>query len=475
MKIKILMLAGIIACFTAGNLLFADEEDNTITSSETGVVTLPVSEDETIFPEDNDLGDFSEADLKEFDRELLFDLKTATESETAFETFDEAKERERNNRALDPVVEHFQTAFEEKYAGVELSIEPGGEPILYIKGEMTPDMYKQLQALSPDRPIKVVDQRQFSEGQLVEKNNQVFDWLRENGHEKIKGGVDITNNRVQAFVGVEKGEVFIMPADLKEGVEILTGAVVVNDLKAHGGMELWDDDRNYTKRLCTAGFTTLTWDRRRGISTAGHCFKDEIKKSFPNNNFEINVIVHGSTEHDIKEEKHIYSSYGDIGWFSINDPSVHLGPKFYYKKGYGGRMSSRDVDAFKRASAIRKGEYICKYGFTTNYSCATIVDLNNYCGVSRGLVVLDGVQAGGGDSGGPVFKSKTAYGSMTSLCSYRVDVPNNAHHYDTYFTPIERLRLVGASVLTTATDIPDDEPEECVPVIWDPDKCKITL
>lgn len=77
----------------------------------------------------------------------------------------------------------------------------------------------------------------------------------------------------------------------------------------------------------------------------------------------------------------------------------------------------RSITATKSRTSQTVGEYVCKYGITTGYTCGYISDknfkpsspsnaLSTYIRVHR-----DGVNLSeGGDSGGPWFNSNTGYG-----------------------------------------------------------------
>lgn len=200
------------------------------------------------------------------------------------------------------------------------------------------------------------------------------------------GGLDLRANRA---------EIYVRPARAAAARAVLASApgqaeVVLAEHLAvpehtddlHGGLHL---------STCTSGFTVKNSSGSRGITTSAHCG---------------NTQSHDGKALNFRSER-IGGSY-DIQWH--NRSGATFSPTFWSGSAH------RSVTGTRSRSNQSVGDYVCKYGKTTGYTCGYI-ETKSYCydGACTWIRVgRDGYNLSeGGDSGGPWFNSGTAFGSHT--------------------------------------------------------------
>src|SRR3954447_22326284 len=213
------------------------------------------------------------------------------------------------------------------------------------------------------------------------------------------------------------GEVILLvtPADAKQfGIDpIRTRAeqvggvpvrVVVNELRESnmgvdgGGRVEGISSATGRRSLCTSAFS-VTDGEIGAVTTAAHC-PDQLTY----------IDRDGSTV-----ELPMIGSWG-LGYqdVQLNGSPVALQPLFYSNRGAG---TLRRVTTWRNVASTRAGDFVCHYGESSGYSCAT-VELTNYappgdlCGgpCSPTWVTVKGPNCIPGDSGGPVFSGDVAFG-----------------------------------------------------------------
>lgn len=139
---------------------------------------------------------------------------------------------------------------------------------------------------------------------------------------------------------------------------------------------------------CTSGFGTRRLsDGMRGISTAGHCDDDQTDDGF-------GLFYKGGYE----------GVHGDFQW--------HTGPKTENDNFYSGSSGSTEVN-MRDVSGIGSpvvGQSLCRNGVTSHKDCQEVRKLNVCSGGECNLVQMGADLSAGGDSGGPVFWGRYAYG-----------------------------------------------------------------
>ena len=180
--------------------------------------------------------------------------------------------------------------------------------------------------------------------------------------------------------------------------------VVVNELResnmgVDGGGRVEGVSRITGRRsVCTSAFA-VTNGETNAMTTAAHC-PDQLTY----------IDLDGSTV-----ELPMIGSWG-LGYqdVQINGSPLPLQPLFYSNRGAG---TLRRVVAWRNVASTRAGDFVCHYGESSGYSCAT-VELTDYappgdlCGgpCSPAWVTVKGPSCIAGDSGGPVFSGDVAFG-----------------------------------------------------------------
>ncbi len=152
------------------------------------------------------------------------------------------------------------------------------------------------------------------------------------------------------------------------------------------------------RALCTAGFV-VTDGTRTGIATAAHCPDELSYIDRDGSSVALPFIVQSGL------------GYQDV---QINLAPDAPEPYFYSNRGAG---TLRRLVSWRNAASTRAGDFVCHYGESSGYSCAT-VELTDYappgtlCGgpCSPSWITVKGPGCIPGDSGGPVFSGGVAYG-----------------------------------------------------------------
>lgn len=149
---------------------------------------------------------------------------------------------------------------------------------------------------------------------------------------------------------------------------------------------------------CTTAFV-VTNGEQNAISTAAHCPDQLSYIGRDGSRVELPMIGSWGT------------AYRDV---QINGTANSPDPAFYSDRGSN---SLRNVATWRNLASTRAGDFVCHYGESTGYSCAT-VELTDYappgelCGgpCSPTWVTVRGPSCMPGDSGGPVFSGDIALG-----------------------------------------------------------------
>jgi len=216
--------------------------------------------------------------------------------------------------------------------------------------------------------------------------------------------------------------------EVKNKVKIIQVEALAEDCTdIYGGLSL---------RNCTSGFAVKKWDLWswswiKGITTAGHCSNTQ---SYNGNNLPF-------------QSQNWAGSY-DIQWHTA--PGYTVTNKIQ-SQSWG---STRTITAKKSRNNQQIGEYVCKYGMTTYYTCGyicskdfnpqtqqnnvpTFILVNNTAGWN--------VLASYGDSGGPWFKGNTAYGTLKGVFT---SGPNAG---DAYYMAVNYVESgLGVTVITSS-------------------------
>jgi hypothetical protein len=183
-------------------------------------------------------------------------------------------------------------------------------------------------------------------------------------------------------------------------VRVVVNALNETNMSVDGG-GLVEGVSSITKRRsrCTSGFV-VTNGEINAITTAAHC-PDQLTYIEPDGSSSPTLPMIGSWG----------LGYRDV---QINGSPNSPEPLFYADRGAG---SLREVETWRSVASTRAGEFVCHYGESSGYSCAT-VELTDYappgalCGgpCSPTWVTVSGPSCIPGDSGGPVFSGAVAFG-----------------------------------------------------------------
>lgn len=202
----------------------------------------------------------------------------------------------------------------------------------------------------------------------------------------VRFGIDAIRSRAEQVGGVPV-RVIINPLH-ETNVSIVGGGRVE-------GLNVLTNRRN----RCTSGFV-VTNGEVHAITTAAHC-PDQLTYIDRDGNSSPTLPMIGSWG----------LAYRDV---QINGSADSPEPLFYANRGAG---SLRDVETWRSLASTRAGDFVCHYGESSGYSCAT-VELTDYappgelCGgpCSPTWVTVNGPSCVPGDSGGPVFSGDVAFG-----------------------------------------------------------------
>jgi streptogrisin C len=152
------------------------------------------------------------------------------------------------------------------------------------------------------------------------------------------------------------------------------------------------------RNLCTTAFV-VTNGETNAITTAAHC---------PDN---LSYVDRDGTTVTLPMIGSWGAAYRDV---QLNGSPNSPEPLFYSNRGAG---TLRRLVSWRNVASTRAGDFVCHYGESSGYSCAT-VELTDYappgdlCGgpCSPTWVTVKGPNCLAGDSGGPVFSGEVAFG-----------------------------------------------------------------
>jgi hypothetical protein len=198
-------------------------------------------------------------------------------------------------------------------------------------------------------------------------------------------GVDVIRRRAEQVGGVP--------------VRVVINELIESNMSVDGGgrvegLNLLTNRRN----VCTTAFV-VTNGETNAITTAAHCPDELTYVDRDGNTVTLPMIGSwGAAYHDVQ----------------INGSPDSPEPLFYSNRGAG---TLRRLVSWRNVASTRAGDFVCHYGESSGYSCAT-VELTDYapsdllCGgpCSPTWVTVRGPSCIAGDSGGPVFSGSIAFG-----------------------------------------------------------------
>jgi len=209
--------------------------------------------------------------------------------------------------------------------------------------------------------------------------------------------LDVRSNRIAVYVidaNAAQAQLDAAQLELPPGAEFV---------EVDGLMTLTADiSGGYPLSACTSGFS-VTFGSYTGITTAGHC-----------------PPVPGTQQQYFGGVLLPYQSGATSGPYDVQ---WHTVPGYTATNNiFIGEGGYRDIFRYKSRLAQTPGDWVCKYGMATLYTCATIID-NQFRPNTARLTnpTATYIRAGDsgerttdeGDSGGPVFFGSTALGTVT--------------------------------------------------------------
>lgn len=200
-----------------------------------------------------------------------------------------------------------------------------------------------------------------------------------------KFGLDAIRSRAEQVSGVP---VRVTINELNESNMSVDGGGRVEGLNLQTGR----------RNLCTTAFV-VTNGETNAITTAAHC-PDELT-----------YVDRDGTSTTLPMIGSWGAAYRDV---QINGSSNSPDPLFYSNRGAG---ALRSLASWRNVASTRAGDFVCHYGESSGYSCAT-VELTDYappgdlCGgpCFPTWVTVKGPNCVAGDSGGPVFSGDVGFG-----------------------------------------------------------------
>jgi hypothetical protein len=336
------------------------------------------------------------------------------------------------------------------------------KPVFRVVVRFVGDAKAQLAKYTQD-PLFVPQTAPRSYEVLVAAQADIADRLAKDGID-FESNIDLMNSEITLYVRdpamvLRKFAVVFRASPF---IRLYKSNSFVEPTAISGGQELDLTINNHLVKKCTAGFNVFDGNRELGIITAGHC--------------EDNLTYKPTRT---KLDYQINSSGGNIGNYDVQWSKQHIRESVTPEQQtnsidlINGPAPSKEIKSVRPSSSYLVVKSVCKSGIITGYNCGEVVNKNhleNWGGQAGSYVEVHNASNEEmtifGDSGGPVFGSlddNAAYGIIHGRPG--ADKPD---HNDLLFMPIERLSVLGVSVLTEPfeiTSIPDvSGPNGVIPI-----------
>ena len=143
---------------------------------------------------------------------------------------------------------------------------------------------------------------------------------------------------------------------------------------------------------CTSGFGVIDSSGTRGVATAGHCEDEDGDEDLYDDGDELD-----------HEDEHI-GDYGDFQW--------HTGPDTMGNDFYAGSSTEVEVTQrpIERVETPMENQWLCRNGARSHKDCQQVHKVSVCADDVCNLAQFDRVRSVGGDSGGPVYLGRGAFG-----------------------------------------------------------------
>lgn len=289
------------------------------------------------------------------------------------------------------------------YGGIEIVHQPEFRVVVYftVGGELTIGPYV---VGTPLEGIVEVRKVSATLKELEAAQEAAMSLYEERGI-TVESDINVTQNRAEIYV-TQADQAEAQLVSLPPHVEVITVDSLMEPAAFYAGLKLmWSDGTLW----CTSGFTVKHIPSGdEGTLTAAHC----PPNTHLNENDSRKLLYGGDVMPFVQQDLggsqdvqwHKTPGYEDRAWFRASS-----------------QYDIREVRSKKGRAQQEKGDYVCKYGKTTGYSCGKIVGKRYAPKWVRGenhtfirvLKTSSGRMTNAGDSGGPAFLSGTALGIVS--------------------------------------------------------------
>jgi len=335
-------------------------------------------------------------DLNAYDEVERQDIEANAEIEGI--STEEAMERFAWHESFSTLLDDIRRAFPGEIAEARLDSDSYEGPVVRFDGAAPAEAVDVLEEFP--QPVEIVDDAGFSEEEVFADVEAAHTAVYEDPRvAKASSNPDMDDGSVTVAVELIELDEHEEPADAERARADLEGiaerkteradvlVMLVEELESEldsilGGGHL---------DLCTSGFTVApAASGQNGVLTAGHC-------SLPI------TYEHGSAQYPLSQENHHQGPLGDFQWLTPDDGGVSVQAEFFAISG-----ESRSTVG---SGSPEVGQRLCQYGRSKNQTCDDVVQINTCSPGNRcGLTALETRQRSDGDSGGPVYDFRRAYG-----------------------------------------------------------------
>lgn len=359
-------------------------------------------------------------------------------------SLDEARRRLELQDDVGVLGDRLETNEVSTFADLYIRHEPGFEVVALFTGQ---DGDQTIQPYLENTPlqgeVEVQGGMRATLAQLEAEQAEAVDFYE--GHAiPFDSDINIQQNRAEIYV-TDKPAATALAASSTNALPPSVAVVEVPALSEpdafYAGLRMTPPNNLY----CTSGFTVRHNDGREGATTAGHC----LPKTKGNPNARGPMYYGGRS---LPFQQQDLTGSHDVQW--------HTTPyedRAWYRGNHG---QIRGVKRTEGRRYQREGDYVCKYGVRTNFTCGKIVGRyyrasyvnnsnNTFLRVdrfdSRGN---DRDMSRGGDSGGPVFYKGTAMGLVSGgigpcrECPHRDMLYMGINYVHESFLGIRRIQTV---------------------------------
>ena len=304
-------------------------------------------------------------------------------------SIEEAERHLTQRVALQPMVDAAEARAD--YGGAWIDRTDGFKLVIAFSGK-APNSIREMQPSGTS--VEFVEGVSWTQLGLVEQARALRGDLRASGYTKMMTAIDVKYGRIDVTLSADDSERAFPPASLSASnvrLSVAEGAVGVLEHTYGGDKMPYPTNLNW---FCTSGFTVVK-NGVDGVLTAGHCGNSRDYQ-------ENSGLVYSTTFQ--AQHKGVY---GDFQWHTTTHTEFD---DFYYNN-----TARRDVSGIGGAPVV--DDFLCFHGEKTGgnicdnvYSVwVTVQHAPNEAEYDR-LVAMDDHVTATGDSGGPWFDYRTAWG-----------------------------------------------------------------